>query len=81
MDKSLKLSGGLSRHNNVLKRAIRILTLQHEDRWEEGRSPFGLPKVANRKAKVGGRTKTKDVAEAASTETPAAGTTTEEEKK
>ena len=40
MDKSLKLSGGLSRHNNVLKRATRILKLQDEDRWYFHASTF-----------------------------------------
>lgn len=68
MDKSLKLSGGLARHNNVLSRAARIAQLQDEDRWDPQRSPFGLPKVSNRKAKVGGKAKKKDTA--AEGETP-----------
>lgn len=66
MDRSLKVSGGLSKHRNVLQRAARIAKLQDEGRWEEDAAPFGLPKVANRKVKVGGRTKKKD--EAAATE-------------
>ena len=53
LDKSLKSQASLARHRNVLKRAERIEILKQEDRWEEGQSPIGLPKVANRKAKVG----------------------------
>ena len=59
IDKSLKTSGALSRHRNVLKRAERIEKLQEEERWQEGQSPFGLIKVASRKVTVGGKTKKK----------------------
>jgi small basic protein (TIGR04137 family) len=58
LDKSLKSAAALARHRNVLTRAERIARLRLEDRWEEGQSPIGLPKVANRKAKVGKKTKT-----------------------
>lgn len=57
MDKSLKTKASLERHRNVLTRAERIEKLQEEGRWQEGEPPFGLPKVAHRKAAVGGRTK------------------------
>ena len=63
MDKSLKTKAALVRHRNVLSRAERIVRLRDEARWEEGRSPFGLPKVAHRKAAVGGKVKKKGKAE------------------
>jgi small basic protein (TIGR04137 family) len=57
LDRSLKLKGALTRHRNVLTRGERINRLKEEERWEEGDSLFGLPKVANRKVSVGKKTK------------------------
>ena len=51
IDPSLKSKGALSRHRNVLSRNERLEILKEEDRWEEGKSVLGLPKVANRKIK------------------------------
>jgi len=45
IDKSLKVKRGLVRTRNVLTRAERIAKLQESDRWKEGDSVFGLPKV------------------------------------
>lgn len=45
IDKSLKRKNTLARARNVLTRGERIKTLMNEERWQEGRSPFGLPKV------------------------------------
>jgi small basic protein (TIGR04137 family) len=45
IDKSLRRKNQLQRSRNVLNRAERILQLKNEDRWEDGRSPYGLPKV------------------------------------
>lgn len=45
MDKSLRVRRGMIRSRNVLTRAERIQKLQESDKWEEGRSPLGLPKV------------------------------------
>ena len=45
MDKSLKRSGTLVRARNVLTRAERLKILADEERWSEGESPLGLPKV------------------------------------
>lgn len=45
MDKSLQLRAGLVRTRSVLTRAERIARLQAADRWKEGDSPYGLPKV------------------------------------
>ena len=52
-DPSLKCKSALVRHRNVLTRAERIERLKEEERWQEGDSLFGLPKVANRKVSVG----------------------------
>jgi small basic protein (TIGR04137 family) len=53
IDRSLKIKGALSRHRNVLSRAERIEKLTEEERWEEGDSVTGLPKVAHRKGHSG----------------------------
>jgi small basic protein (TIGR04137 family) len=45
MDKSLRVRRGLVRSRSVLTRAERIDKLKEVDRWQEGASPFGLPKV------------------------------------
>jgi small basic protein (TIGR04137 family) len=45
IDKSLRRKNSLERARNVLKRAERIKVLQTEERWQEGRSPYSLPKV------------------------------------
>jgi small basic protein (TIGR04137 family) len=45
IDKSLRRKNQLARARNVLKRDERIKFLQDEERWQEGRSPFALPKV------------------------------------
>jgi small basic protein (TIGR04137 family) len=45
MDKSLRRKNSLQRARNVLTRGERILQMQKEDRWPDGRSPYGLPKV------------------------------------
>jgi small basic protein (TIGR04137 family) len=52
IDRSLKLKGALVRHRNVLTRAERVERLKEEERWAEGDSLLGLPKVANRKVSV-----------------------------
>ena len=45
IDKSLRRKNQLARARNVLTRGERIKVLQDEERWKEGRSPYGLPKV------------------------------------
>jgi small basic protein (TIGR04137 family) len=45
IDKSLRRKNQLQRSRNVLTRGERIIKLTSEERWQEGRSPFGLPKV------------------------------------
>lgn len=63
MDSSLKTASSLARHRNVLSRAERLARLKNEDRWDESKSVFGLPKVANRNVKVGKKTKKKEEAD------------------
>jgi small basic protein (TIGR04137 family) len=53
IDKSLRRKNMLARSRNVLKRDERIKILQADDRFPEGRSPYGLPKV--RVVKIGGK--------------------------
>jgi len=45
IDKSLRRANALQRARSVLTRGERIKTLMNEERWQEGLSPFGLPKV------------------------------------
>jgi small basic protein (TIGR04137 family) len=49
IDKSLKIQRGLIRARSVLTRAERLEKLAEIDRWQEGDSPLGLPKVRVRK--------------------------------
>jgi small basic protein (TIGR04137 family) len=45
IDKSLRRKNSLERARNVLTRGERIKVLKDEERWPDGRSPYGLPKV------------------------------------
>ena len=45
MDKSLRVRRGLARSRSVLTRAERLAQLKDAERWKEGDSPLGLPKV------------------------------------
>ncbi len=67
IDRSLKIKGALSRHRNVLSRAERIEKLKEEERWSEGDSLLGLPKVAHRKSHAGRKDK-EDIEKEAETE-------------
>lgn len=55
IDQSLRRKNQLERSRNVLTRTERIKVLQGDERWQEGRSPYGLPKV--RVLKVGKKSK------------------------
>ncbi len=57
IDPSLKVRNALARHRNVLSRAERVEILKDEERWSEGDSLLGLPKVAHRKVSAGKKTK------------------------
>ena len=45
IDKSLRRKNSLTGSRSVLTRAERIQAMKADDKWTEGRSPFGLPKV------------------------------------
>lgn len=45
IDKSLRRKNQLVRARSVLTRGERIKTMKEQEKWTEGRSPFGLPKV------------------------------------
>ena len=49
IDKSLKVRRGATSSRSVLTRAERLERLKETDRWKEGDSPLGLPKVRVRK--------------------------------
>jgi small basic protein (TIGR04137 family) len=57
LDSSLRAKAGMSRHRNVLSRAERIEKLVDQEKWRDGRSVYGLPKVPHRKVVVGGKKK------------------------
>jgi small basic protein (TIGR04137 family) len=70
IDKSLRRKNQLQRSRNVMTRGERIKVLQADERWKEGRSPFGLPKV--RVLKISKKPKKAAKEEAAETEAGAA---------
>jgi small basic protein (TIGR04137 family) len=76
MDKSLRVRRGMIRSRNVLTRAERIQKLQQADKWEEGRSPLGLPKVRVQKLSMKKKkVKKAEEGEAAATAAPGAAPT------
>jgi small basic protein (TIGR04137 family) len=84
IDKSLRRKNSLERSRNVLTRGERIKQMQNEERWPDGRSPYGLPKVRVMKiAKAKKKAKEEEKAEegAAAEEAPAAGAEKKAEKK
>lgn len=90
IDKSLRRKDSLQRARNVLTRGERIKTLRNEERWQEGRSPFGLPKVKVIKVVIKKAKKAKEeeaapaegeAAAATATAAPAAGDKKASEKK
>lgn len=73
IDKSLRRKNSLERARNVLTRGERIKVLKDEDRWKDGRSPFGLPKVKVLKiAKKAKKAKEEEKAEGDAAAAPAA---------
>lgn len=73
LDRSLKMKASLSRHRNVLSRAERIEAMKKQERWEDGRSALGLPKISHRKAKAGKKKVKEEAAATGATPAPAAG--------
>jgi small basic protein (TIGR04137 family) len=60
IDKSLKVRRGATRNRSVLTRVERIARLREADRWKDGDSPLGLPKVRVRKLTMKKKKKKKD---------------------
>lgn len=50
LDPSLRSGNTLGRHRNVLNRAERLDKLKEDEKWDEGKSVYNLPKVGHRKA-------------------------------
>jgi small basic protein (TIGR04137 family) len=73
MDKSLRPRSAATRTRSVLTRDERIARLKELDRWEEGRSPLGLPKVRVYKLTMKKKKKAKQEEEAAAPGAAAAG--------
>jgi small basic protein (TIGR04137 family) len=73
LDASLKSANALIRHRNVLTRAERLDKLKEEEKWNEDKPVFGLPKVAHRKLALAGKADKEEAAEAAAAGTAAAG--------
>jgi small basic protein (TIGR04137 family) len=75
IDKSLKVRRGATSSRSVLSRAERLERLKETDRWKEGDSPLGLPKVRVRKLamkKKKKKAKEEEGAEGAAAAAPAA---------
>ena len=73
LDKSLKVRAGLARQRSVLTRVERLEKLKESDRWSEGGSVFGLPKVRVQKLVLKKKKKEKVVETEEGQEAPAAG--------
>ena len=57
LDNSLKVSGGLTKHRNVLTRTERVAKLVKQGKFDmSSDNPVGLPKVGNRKLITGKKT-------------------------
>jgi small basic protein (TIGR04137 family) len=74
IDKSLKVKVGSIRARNVLTRGERIAKLKEAERWTEGDSVIGLPKVRVFKLSLKKKKKAKAAEEGAAAEGGAAAT-------
>jgi small basic protein (TIGR04137 family) len=72
IDKSLRVRRGATRNRSVLTRVERIQRLQQADKWKDGDSPLGLPKVRVRKLTMKKKKKKKEDEEGATAEGGAA---------
>ena len=75
IDSTLKIKNALNRHRNVLTRAERMEQLKEEERFTEGDSVTGLPKVAHRKSHSGKKSEKAEAEAKQETEQPEAGST------
>jgi small basic protein (TIGR04137 family) len=60
IDKTLKVKRGANRNRSVLTRPERLEKLKEADRWQDGDSPLGLPKVRVRKMMMKKKKKKKE---------------------
>lgn len=72
LDKSLRSKGRLARTRSVYTRDERIKQMQLDDRWTDGQSPFGLPKIRVVRLVVGKKKKKKTAEDADKTADPKA---------
>ncbi len=63
IDKSLKIKAGASKTRNVMTRAERITKLIEQERWADGNSVMGLPKVRVQKISLKKKKKVKKTEE------------------
>ena len=75
IDKSLRVKAGAIQNRNVLTRAERIAKLKETERWKEGDSVLGLPKVRVLKLALKKKKKAAKAEEGAEGAAPAAGGT------
>ena len=68
IDKTLKIRRGAGQSRSVLTRVERLENLREADRWQEGDSPLGLPKVRVRKLQLKKKKKKKEDDDAVETE-------------
>src|SRR5262249_35685067 len=61
--KSLKVRRGATRNRSVMTRVERIARLKEADKWKDGDSPLGLPKVRVRKLTMKKKKKKKEEGE------------------
>jgi small basic protein (TIGR04137 family) len=71
IDKSLKIRKGMIRSRSVLSRGERLAQLKDSERWNEGDSPVGLPKVRVYKLSMKKKKKKKEEDEAGDKAAPA----------
>ena len=65
MNKSLRVRKGGGGNRGVWGRAERITKLKELEKWEEGQSPLGLPKVRVQKISMKKKKKANDDSDAA----------------
>ncbi len=71
LDKSLRIRSGSTKQRNVLTRPERLAKLIETERWQEGDSVFGLPKVRVEKLAMKKKKKVKKEDEEADSDAPA----------
>jgi small basic protein (TIGR04137 family) len=75
IDKSLKRKGAMARTRCVMKRSERILKMMENGTFQDGRSPYGLPKTRVQKVVLKKKVK-KEATEGAEGADAAGGATT-----